>query len=118
MREVPITSTVGFEFMLTTSFFDSTAKGFSTHSLPKHAVKPYYASIKECHQLLMVNVASVESNFGGGQNTYLRLGLPPKQYDRIAHTPFFCLPDPVKRIHPSMGAALGVEVPPLITQGV
>ena len=48
--------------------------------------------IKEIHQLLTVNAASVESELGGGQNGYLGIILPPKEYARISNTPFVCPP--------------------------
>ena len=45
---------------------DATVEGFPTPSLPKHSGKPYYAAIKETHQILTANAASVECNLGGG----------------------------------------------------
>ena len=88
MRQIPITSTVSVEVMYTNSSVGSTVEGFHTPSLSKHAGKPDYATIKEIHQLLTANLASVESNLGEGQNGYLRLTLPPKQYYRISGTDF------------------------------
>ena len=58
-------------------------EGFPTPSLPKHMGKPKYVTTKEIHQLLMVNAALAESVFGGGQNGYLGLILPPEKYTRI-----------------------------------
>ena len=41
---------------------------FTTPSSPKHSSKPDYAAIKETHQILTKNVASVECDLGGGQH--------------------------------------------------
>ena len=70
-----ITSTFAVEVMSTASSYDATVKGFPTPSLPKHAVKPDYAEIKEVHQLFMENVSFVESDLVRGQNGYLGLVL-------------------------------------------
>ena len=80
--------------MSTASLVNATEEGLPTPSLPKHTVKPDYAAIKEIHQLLMSNVASVESNLGRGQNGYLRLILPPEQYSCISDTAFVRPSDP------------------------
>ena len=76
--------------------------------------------IKEIHQLLTVNAASVESELGGGQNGYLGIILPPKEYARISNTPFVCPPPPRTGKNgncPSMDAAQVGEAPPLIKKG-
>ena len=59
-------------------------EGFPTPSLPKNSDNPNYAAIKETHQLLTANAASVKCDLGGGQNGYLGLILPPKQYARVS----------------------------------
>ena len=74
--------------MATASLVDATIKGFPNPSLPNHTVNPDYAAIKELHQLLMDNASSFDSNLGVGQNGYLGLVLPPKQYALIVDTPF------------------------------
>ena len=79
--------------------FDATVEGFPTPSLTKHSDKPDYAVIKETHQLLTVNVVSVECNLSRGQNGYLGLILPPKQYERVSGTTFILPPDPGQTAH-------------------
>ena len=71
MKEIPITSIVGFEVTSTASLFGATVEGFPTPSLPKNAGKTDYAEIKEVHQLLETNTALVKSNLSVGQNVYL-----------------------------------------------
>ena len=56
---------------------ESIARSFLTPSLPKHPVKLEYTAIKNTHQILTVNAASVKSDLGGGHNGYLGLILPP-----------------------------------------
>ena len=70
--------------MLTAAAFDATVEGLPTPSLHKHAGKPDYSAIKETHQFLTANAAFVECDLGGGQNGYLGLILPPKQYARVS----------------------------------
>ena len=55
--------------MPTASAVDATVEGFPTTSLPKHSGKPDYATIKETHQLLTANTASMECDLGRGQNS-------------------------------------------------
>ena len=78
---------------------DAKVEGLPTPSLPKHSGKPDYVAIKEAHQLLTANTASVECNLGGGQNSYLSLILPPKQYKRLSGTAFILLPNPGQTAH-------------------
>ena len=92
-RRVPITSTVGVVAMLTASAVDATVEGFPTPSLPKHPGKPEYAAIKDTHQLLTANTASVECDLRGGQNSYLGLILPPEQYEQVSGSAFVLPPD-------------------------
>ena len=73
--------------MSTASLVYFTVDGFPTTLLPKNVGKTNYATIKMCHQLLTVNVVSVKSNLDGGQNGYLGILCPPKQYALIAGTP-------------------------------
>ena len=80
--------------MPTASAVDNKLEGFPTPSPPKHLGKPDYAIIKETYQLLMAKKASIKCDLGGGQNVYLGLILPPKQYARISRTAFVLLPDP------------------------
>ena len=75
-----ITSTVGVEAIPTATALDATSEGFPTPSPPNHSRKLDYTSIKDTHQLLTVNAASVECDLSGGQNGYLGLILLPKQY--------------------------------------
>ena len=98
-RRVPITSTVGVESVPTASAVDATVEGFPTPLLPKHPGKPDYAAIRETHQLLTANAASVECNLGGGHNGYLGLILPPEQYERLSGTAFILPPDPGRTAH-------------------
>ena len=93
-RRVPITSTVGVESVPTASAVDATVEGFPTPLLPKHPGKPDYAAIRETHQLLTANAASVECNLGGGHNGYLGLILPPDQYACVSGTAFILPPKP------------------------
>ena len=51
--------------MPTASVVDATLEGFPTPSLPKHSAKPDYAAIKDSHQLLTANAASIECNLSG-----------------------------------------------------
>ena len=67
-RIVPITSAVGVEAMPNATAVDAIVEGFSAPSLHKHYGKPYYATIKETHQLPTANAASIECNLNGGQN--------------------------------------------------
>ena len=80
--------------MPTAAAVDATVEGFPTPSLPKHSGKPYYAAIKETHQLLMANATAIECDLGGGQNGYLGLILPPEQYAHVSGTAFVLPPDP------------------------
>ena len=86
--------------MPTASLVDATVEGVPTPSLPMHIGKPDYAAIKETHQLLTAKSASVKCKLGGGQNSYLRLILPP---ERLRHR--LCAPTwPGKNdTRPSMG---------------
>ena len=68
--------------------------GFHTPSLPKHFYKPDYSAIKETHQLLTANVASIECNLGGGQKGYLGLILLPDQYACVYSTASFLPTNP------------------------
>ena len=96
MREVPITSTVGVEFMSIEASSNTTVEGVPTPStsIPKLAFKTEYATIKDVHQLPTANAALVESNLGGGQNGYLGLILPPDQYSHISNIAFVCPSEP------------------------
>ena len=77
IRRVPTTSTVGVEAMSTAKVVYATVEGFPTPSLPKQSDKPDYASIKETHQLLTENTASIMCDLSGGHNGYLSLTLQP-----------------------------------------
>ena len=110
-RQVPITSSVGVEVMSTATLFDVTMEGFPTLSLPKHVGNPDYAAIKEIHQLLTANPASVEGNLGGGQNDYLGLILLPEQYARVYCTASVRLPDPGRTAHVPEWMPPGEEKP-------
>ena len=78
---------------------DATVEGFPTPSLPKHSGKPDYSAIKDTHQLLTANAVSVECDLGGGQNGYLSLILPPKQYPCVSRTAFVLPSNPGKTAH-------------------
>ena len=80
--------------MPTSKVVDATVEGFPIPSLPKHSGNPDYTIIKETHQLLTSNAASIEYNIGGVQNVYLSLILPPNQYARISGTAFVLPPEP------------------------
>ena len=73
---------------------DTTVEGFPNPSLPNHSGNPDYKNTKETQQLLTANVASIECNLSGGQNSYLSLILPPEQYARVSGTAFVLLPNP------------------------
>ena len=79
-RRVLIASTVDIEAIPTAAAVDATVEGLPAPSLPKHSIKPDYASIKETHQLLTANAESVKCDLGEGQNGYLGLILSPEQY--------------------------------------
>ena len=85
--------------MPTASAVDATVEGFPNPSLPKHSGKPEYAVIKETHQLLTANAASVKCNLGGSQNGYTGLILLPKQYELVSGTAFVLPPDPGQTAH-------------------
>ena len=55
-------------------------KGLTNPYLPNNVGKPNYISIKETHQILESNAASVEKTLGRGQNSYLVLVLLSSQY--------------------------------------
>ena len=80
--------------MPTSAAVDATVEGLLIPSLPKHSGKPDYTAIKETHQLLTLNEASIEYNLGRGQNGYLGLILPPDQYARFSGTAFILPPKP------------------------
>ena len=80
--------------MLTATAVDATVEGFPSPSPPQHSIKTDYAAIKEIHQLLTVNVASIECNLGGGQNGYFDLIIPPEQYAHVSRTIFVLPLDP------------------------
>ena len=92
--EVLIASTVGVEVVSTSALFNVTIERFLTPSLPKHAVNPDYAVIKEFNQLLKDNAASVDSALGRGNNGYLNIVLPPNKYAQTENTPFMSPTDP------------------------
>ena len=69
-------------------------EGFHTPSLSKHYGNPDCAAIKETHQLLTANAASINYDLGGGQNGYLGLILLLEQYACVSSTAFVILPDP------------------------
>ena len=73
--------------MFNASLVDAIVEEFSIPSLPTHLGKTNYAAIKEAHQLLTENAALDERAIRRGQNGYLGLVLPPKQYYCIAATP-------------------------------
>ena len=80
--------------MYTASVVYTIIEGFPIPSLLKNVGKTNYTSIKDTHQLLIVNAESAKRNLGGGQNGNLGLALPPDQYNRISNTPFVRPPDP------------------------
>ena len=80
--------------MPTDTLFDITVEGLPTPSPYKNVGNPDYTIIKEFHQLLTTNAASVNSNLGGDNDSYLGLILPPKKYARVSGTTFIRLPDP------------------------
>ena len=71
MRWALITLKVGVEDILTAEAVNSTVEGFPTPSLPNHSGKPYCTVIKDTHQLLTANAASIKCVLGGGQSSYL-----------------------------------------------
>ena len=85
--------------MPTATEANTIVKGFPIPSLPKPSGNPDYAAIKETHQILTANAASVEYDLGGGQNGYLGLILLPKQYARVSGTAFVLPPNPVLTAH-------------------
>ena len=54
--------------MPTATEANTIVKGFPIPSLPKPSGNPDYADIKETHQILTENAASVECDLGGGQH--------------------------------------------------
>ena len=70
--------------MPTTAAAEYTVEGFPKTSLSNHSENPDYATIKETHQPLTANAASIKCDLGGGQNGYLGLVLPPEQYARVS----------------------------------
>ena len=85
--------------MPTASAVETTGGGFPNPSLPNHSGKMDYAAIKDTHQLLTANAASVKCNLGGGQNGYLGIILPPTQYEQVSGTDFILPPDPGRTTH-------------------
>ena len=79
--------------MPTAATVDATVEGFPTPSFPKNSGNSDYAAIKETHQLLTANVAYIECDLVGGQNSYLGLILLPKQYARVSGTGLFLPPN-------------------------
>ena len=92
-RWVSITSKVCVEDMPTTVAVDATKEEFPSHSLPNHSGNPDCSAIKEAHQLLTANAASIDCNLGVFQNGYLGLIHLPKQYSRVSGTAFALLHD-------------------------
>ena len=66
-------------------------------------------AIKETHQTLTANAASVESALGGGQNGYLGLVLLPGHYTRISTAAFERLPNPGRTATVPEWTTLGEE---------
>ena len=57
--------------MSSTAPFRAIFEGLTSPSLHKHSVKTNYTSIKDTHQILTENVASVESALSRVQNGYI-----------------------------------------------
>ena len=104
--------------MLNASLVDATVEGFPSPSITNHVGKPYCITIKEIHHLLTGNVVLVQSDLGGGHNSYLGIILPPKQYTCISKTAFFPPAPPGKNGNrPSMDSAWRGGAPPKRTKG-
>eukprot|EP00957_Ditylum_brightwellii_P134624 10263230-Ditylum_brightwellii.AAC.1 len=67
-------------------------KRFPQQFIPMISGKPNYSSIKEIHNLLMENAASVATTLGGGNHGHLTLVMNPTRYLALFGGAPFILP--------------------------
>ena len=69
-------------------------EGFPYPSIDKQPGYPTYAIISEVHKKLKTNSASVHSNLGGGQHSFLGLTLQAMTYTTLTGVPFILHTNP------------------------
>ena len=86
---------------------DTILDSFPIKDITKHSGEPTFQAIREAHNQLKANAASILSDIGGGQFGLLGLTIHPKTYETLTGIPFVKHSNP--GTHPIYPSGISVE---------